>query len=87
VGAHRGYDLNSSDAELKATIARHEREIDELQEQVRVLQDGHMRERVEAEIARKMNHLEADLKLQELQESMAKEEEDKHRKHGFFRRS
>lgn len=77
--------MNSDESELKSTIARHEREIDELQEQVRVLQDGHMKERVEAEIAKKMTLLESDLKLQELQETMAKEEVAKHRKRGFFR--
>jgi hypothetical protein len=80
--------MSSAERDLRITIARHEREIDELQEQVKVLQDGHMKERVEAEIARKMTHLEADLRLQELQETMAKEEEEaKHRKRGFFRRN
>jgi hypothetical protein len=53
---------------------------------VKVLQDGHVRERVEAEIARKMTLLEGDLRLQELQETMAREDAAKQRKHGFFRR-
>jgi hypothetical protein len=63
--------MTNEETDLRNTIARHEREIDELQDQVRVIQDGHMKERVEAEIAKKMSHLEADLKLQELQETTA----------------
>jgi hypothetical protein len=78
--------MGSEETDLRGTIARHEREIDELQEQVRVLQDGHMKERVEAEIAKKMTLLEADLRLQELQETMAKEQEQPKRKHRFFHR-
>lgn len=79
--------MSSGETDLRDTIARHEREIDELQEHVKVLEDGHMKERVEAEIAKKMTHLEADLRLQELQETMVKEEAAKHRKRGFFRRN
>jgi hypothetical protein len=79
--------MSSDERDLRSTIARHEREIDELQEHVKVLEDGHMKERVEAEIAKKMTHLEADLRLQELQETMVNEEAAKHRKRGFFRRN
>jgi hypothetical protein len=79
--------MSGEETDLRAIIARHEREIDELQEHVKVLEDGHMKERVEAEIAKKMTLLEADLKLQELQETMVNEEAAKHRKRGFFRRS
>jgi hypothetical protein len=78
--------MASDDIDLRGAIARHEREIDELQAQVRVLQDGHMKERVEAEISRKMTLLEADLRLQELQETMIKEQEPPKRKHRFFGR-
>jgi hypothetical protein len=78
--------MSNEETDLRNTIARHEREIDELQEQVRVLQDGHMKERVEAEIAKKMSLLEGDLRLQALQETMAKEDAAKQHKRGFFRR-
>jgi hypothetical protein len=78
--------MNKDESDLASTIARHEREIDELQEHVKVLEDGHMKERVEAEIAKKMTHLEADLRLQELQETMAKEQEQPQRKRRFFHR-
>jgi hypothetical protein len=40
--------MSSDERDLRSTIARHEREIDELQEHVKVLEDGHMKERVEA---------------------------------------
>jgi hypothetical protein len=79
-------DMSGDETDLRDTISRHEREIDELQEQVRLLQDGHVKERVEAEIAQKMTLLEADLKLHELQETMGKEEAAKQRKRGLFRR-
>jgi hypothetical protein len=78
--------MSNEETDLRSTIARHELEIDELQEHVRMLEDGHMKERVEAEIAKKMTLLEADLRLQELQEAMVKEEEQPQRKRGFFRR-
>jgi hypothetical protein len=78
--------MSSDERDLRSIIARHEREIDELQEHVKVLEDGHIKERVEAEIAKKLTLLEGDLKLQELQETMAKEEVAKQHKRGFFRR-
>jgi hypothetical protein len=74
------------ETELRRAIARHEREINELREHVKALEDGHMKERVEAEITKKMADLEADLKLRELQETMAKEQEQLRRKHRFFHR-
>jgi hypothetical protein len=76
--------MSSEQTDLRSIIARHEQEIDELQEHVKVLEDGHMKERGEAEIAKKMTHLEADLRLQELQESMTKERGEPPRKRGFF---
>lgn len=78
--------MSTEETDLRGIIARHEREIDELQAHVKMLEDGQVKERVEAEIARKMTLLEADLRLQELQETMAKEQEQPRRKHRFFHR-
>lgn len=79
--------MTTEETDLRGIIARHEREIDELQAHVKMLEDGQVKERVEAEIAKKMSHLEADLRLQELQETMAKEQAEPPRKHRFFRRN
>jgi hypothetical protein len=76
--------MSASDADLSETIARHEREIAELHAQVKVLQEGHAKEQLEAQIARRVAELEADLKLQELQEAMAQEQAPKKRHHRFL---
>jgi hypothetical protein len=39
--------MSSEETDLRSTIARHEREIDELEDQVKVLQDGHVKDNVE----------------------------------------
>ncbi len=72
--------MNSSNADLTETIARHEREIADLRAQVKAIQDGHVKEQLEAQIAGRIAELEADLKLQEMQEAMALEEAEKQRK-------
>lgn len=73
--------MNPSDADLSGTIARHEREIADLQAQVKAIQDGHVKEQLESQIAARISELEADLKLQEMQEAMAKEAEKPHKRH------
>lgn len=55
---------------LQETIARHELEIAELRARVQALHDGHARAQLEAQIARRLAELEADIKLQEMQETL-----------------
>jgi cell division protein FtsL len=77
--------MSGEDEDLRTAISRHEREIAELQEQVKQLREGRAREELEAEITRRMNALETDLKFQELQETIAREEAEKGRhKRGRF---
>jgi hypothetical protein len=75
--------MPSSDTDLRETISRHERDIADLQAQVKALQDGHAKEQLEAQIARRVAELEADIKLQEMQEAMAKEQTHRRRKRHF----
>lgn len=55
--------MSTEDDDPRATIARHERETDEVQEHVKTLEDGSAKEKVEAGIRGRMDELEADLKL------------------------
>lgn len=75
--------MTSSETDLRDTIARHEREIADLRAQVKAIQDGHVKEQLEAQIAHRIAELEADLKLQEMQEAMAKEQQGKRHKRRF----
>lgn len=77
--------MTSSDANLIETITRHEREIAELRAQVNAIRDGQAREQLEAQIARRVTELEADLKLMELQEAMAQETAHQSHRRRFFR--
>jgi Skp family chaperone for outer membrane proteins len=72
--------MGSGEHNLTETIARHEREIADLRAQVKAIQDGHVKEQLEAQIAHRISELEADLKLQEMQESMVKEQAGKESK-------
>jgi hypothetical protein len=72
--------------DLQSAIARHEREIADLKDQVKALQDGYAKERLEAEIDRHIQELEAEISLQELQETVARDAEAQQRKRGFFGR-
>jgi hypothetical protein len=51
---------------------------------VQALQDGHAREQLETQIARRVAELEADLKLQELQDAMEKEAAGTQRRRRFL---
>jgi hypothetical protein len=75
--------MASPNPDLTETIARHEQEIADLKAQVRAIQDGHVKEQLEAQIGRRIAELEADLKLQEMQEAMAKAQPGKRRKRHF----
>lgn len=77
--------MGSIDLELGQTIARHEREISDLHRQVQALQDGYAKEQLQAQITKSISELEAEIKLQELQETVAKEEAEKRRPRRFFR--
>jgi hypothetical protein len=66
--------MGTDEEDLRATIVRHKREIDELQAHVKTLEGGYTKEKVEAEIRRRMEALEVEVKFQELQETMAEEE-------------
>lgn len=77
--------MTSDVSTVNDTVARHEREIRRLQEQVRDLETGYAREKLEAEIEHHIAELEAEIKFQELQEAMAQEEDQKHRKHHILR--
>lgn len=76
--------MNPADGDLAAAIARHEREIGELRRQIEALHEGHAREQVQAQIDRRIAELQAEIDLQELQETMAREAAEKARKR--FRR-
>lgn len=75
--------MASPNPDLTDTIARHEREIADLKAQVKAIQDGHVKAQLEAQIASRISELEADLKLQEMQEAMAREHAERRRKGHF----
>src|SRR5438309_2332350 len=78
--------MNCNPHDLQVTIERHNREIAELQTELRSLKDGYARKQIEADIQSRISKLEADIKLQELQEQMAKEEAERQtKKRGLFR--
>jgi signal transduction histidine kinase len=76
--------MSPIDLNVTEKVARHEREIADLRRQVQALQDGHAKEQLQAQIAARIAELEADIKLQELQEVMTKEQAAKQRKRRFF---
>jgi hypothetical protein len=62
---------------IQRAIERHNREIAELRDELHALKDGQARKELKAQIDKRIAELEADIKLQELQETMAKEEAEK----------
>jgi hypothetical protein len=73
---------------LQEAIARHDREIAALKLELAAIKDGHVKKQLEDEIAQRIAALEADIKLQELQEAIDKEQAEqaeKQRKRGWFR--
>jgi hypothetical protein len=70
---------------LQEAIARHDREIAALKIELAALKDGTAKKQLEDEIAQRIAALEADIKLQELQETIDKEQAEKQRKRGWFR--
>lgn len=77
--------MSNSPLDIQATIERHNWEIAQLQNELRSLKDGYTRKQLEADIQKRVAELEADIKLQELQEQMAKEEAEKEQqKHRHF---
>jgi hypothetical protein len=80
--------MNES-AEIQAAIERHNREIVELREELHALKDGQARKELKQQIDQRIAELEADIKLQELQETMAKEQAEQdaasnNKKRGWF---
>jgi hypothetical protein len=72
--------MSSRSGDSQEAVKRHNREIQELREELRVLKDGQAKKALQAEIDRRIAELEADIKLQELQEVMAKERQRKRRR-------
>ena len=75
---------------IQTAIQRHNREISELREELHALKDGQARKELKQQIDQRIAELEADIKLQELQETMAKEQAEKDaasskKKRGWFR--
>jgi hypothetical protein len=70
---------------MQEAIARHDREIAALKVELAAIKDGTAKKELEDKIAQRIAALEADIKLQELQEEIDKEEAEKHRKRGWFR--
>ena len=78
--------MGSTENDVRETIARHERELADLRQEIKALQDGYHKERLEAQISRRIAELEAEIQLQELQETIAREEAEKQRKRRLFGR-
>jgi hypothetical protein len=80
-------EFSVGETDIRTTVERHEREIKELRLQLQALRNAHAKEQLEAEIAKRIAELEADIRLQELQEEIAQETAKKHHKRKLFRHS
>jgi Skp family chaperone for outer membrane proteins len=73
---------------LEQTVARHEEDIASLRAEIAAIKEGHAKQQLEAKLAQRMAELEADIHLQQLQETIDQEQQqaEKNRHRGFFRR-
>ena len=76
--------MSSEQNRIEQAVARHTREIAELQEQLQALKDGHAKQELQAELDQRVADMEAEIRLQELQETMSKEQQAEPRKKRWF---
>lgn len=76
--------MNHSPEDIEATLQRHTREIVELREELRTLKESQSRKDVQAHVERRIAEIEAEIRLHELQEEIAREQGGKRKRRRFL---